>query len=339
MIGRAEGAEVGRHGQARTVAAALLLVLLLGGCGSDNGAAPPPPPDTSQVDYVASLKADQQALDRGQLLYTDLGTVDAGGDYDFEISVTDLGKGPQLVHPAPVPQGWVAPPQDVPTGGDVGMHLTCDGASCTPYDDARKPVVAQHQPVNWSFGVHLDSPGRAHIHIDAMVYRAGSDQVLSSASPIDVEISVRPTWSYTLRQTLHWVFTSATGLGLFSGGAVLTAVGGWLRRVRTARSRPDVDRVLAAIPREQHRDVALFGLLRLTNRSIREVVAIRHQDVLMNGRYMSVTFPRLSDSGRGQRIRGGGVRPLERLRPAARRVRPAGGWRPRRRPRPSRGSR
>ncbi|TQF03172.1 hypothetical protein E6W39_14120 [Kitasatospora acidiphila] len=302
---------MGRYDQARTAGAALLLVLLLGGCGGDN-TGNSPPPDTSQVDYVANLRADQHALDRGQLLYTNLGSVDVGTDHTFEITVTDLGKGPQLAHPDPVPQGWVAPPQDVPTGGDVGIRLTCDGVSCASYDDMRKPVVVPGRAVTWSFGLHLGSPGQAHIHIDAVVYRTSSDQVLSSAAPIDVEVSVRRTWAYTLGQAVHWIFTSATGLGLFSGGAVLTAIGGWLRRVRAARRRPDVDRVLAAIPAADARDRALFGLLRLTNRPIREVVAIRRSDVFMHGSAMAVTFPTLSESIYQHRVTG------RRLRQAVR---------------------
>ncbi|AUG76339.1 hypothetical protein CFP65_1441 [Kitasatospora sp. MMS16-BH015] len=199
-----------------------------------------------QLDYVLRVRQDQQALDRGLLVHTAVGGLDVGDEAEFSIKIFDLGKttdGPPPAAPA-LPAGVVAAPDNVPTGGDLGVSLVCEHISCTGYDAERKPVVGKGAAGTWTFGLTAGEPGQAHLHIIAEVYRGDSDQVLVGAEPVDLDIEIRRTWSYTAKSAVHWLVETAPGLGLCSGGA-LAGVGGALWRGLRRRRRPVAEPVEA----------------------------------------------------------------------------------------------
>ncbi|MER5636107.1 hypothetical protein ABT095_04050 [Kitasatospora sp. NPDC002227] len=201
------------------------------------GGAVPLPPSGAQSDYVLSVRQDQQSLDRGVLVHTAIGGLDVGDEAEFSVKVFDLGKGtdaPAGVAPA-LPPGVVAAPDNVPTGGDLGVTLICEHIACTPYDAERKPVVGKGASATWTFGLTAHEPGTARLHIVAEVYRGDTDQVLVGAEPVDLDVDIRRTWSYTARQAGHWLVATAPGLGLCSGGALAGVAGALWRRLRARR--------------------------------------------------------------------------------------------------------
>ncbi|WP_441246883.1 hypothetical protein [Kitasatospora sp. McL0602] len=247
----------------------------------------------TQVDYALRVRQDQQALDRGLLVHTVVDALDVGDDAEFSVKVFDLGRAAETSGPVvPVlPPGVVAAPDNVPTGGDLSVTLECEHIICSAYDSARKPVVGKGSTGVWTFGLTAHETGQAHLHIVTQVYRGSSDEVLVGAVPVDVDISVRRTWSYTASRAAGWLLGTGPGIGLFSGGVAAGTAGTAWRWVRGRRRRTDVERVLAAIPRAEQGDRLLFGLLHETGRPVREVLAVQGADVRLGRGPVAVGFP------------------------------------------------
>lgn len=270
----------------RRLAAALIgltIATMTAGCGEDdrgNGNGTTPGPTVNLAQYAQGVQQAQQELDLGALSYTAMKTLSPNAEVEFEVAVTDMGK--RSTRPTTPPGGTVGAPGDVPTGSDLTVTLDCSQPlTCKPQDSSRKTIVGQGNAGVWSFSVHADQVGDAHLHLAVETYLGDSDTVLSTV-PVDLDVTVRRTLPYTLSQGLHWLFSTLPGLGLFSGGALATAAGG-LRRWLHLRQRSDADRVLAAIPRRAIRDQLLFRLIHDTGRPVREVVALRPADVRLSG--------------------------------------------------------
>lgn len=258
----------------------LTIATLTAGCGSDNGDGPAPGPTVNLAQCAQGVQQSQQALDRGALSYTDLTTLNPDAQVEFEVTVTDLGKLP--TDPATPSGGTVGTPGNVPTGSDLTVTLDCaQPLTCKPQDSSRKTIVGQGNAGIWSFSVHADQVGDAHLHIAVETYLGNSDTVLSTV-PIDLDVTVRRTWQYTLSQALHWLFSTLPASACSPEVPSPRRPGG-ARRWLHLRQRSDVDRVLAAIPRRAIRDQLLFRLIRDTGRPTREVVALRLADVRLSG--------------------------------------------------------
>lgn len=268
-------------------------------CGSHDGS----PNGAAQETYALTIQQDQRSLDKGLLEYTDLGTLHPGADVDFDVIVKDLGKNPPwLAHPAgygppTAPPGYVASPENVPTGGDLAVSVSCGHIRCQELSAARQSISGKGQQATWGFTVTADQVGAAHIRVTAAMYRTDSGDVLVEAAPIDITVRVERTWSYTASQVFHWLFGTAPGLGTFSGGAVATALGGFGGRLWKRIRRSPVERVLSGIPRSERADILLFHLAHSAKIPVRQAVRIQVNDVRFDRRRV---FVEVSTASRGR---------------------------------------
>jgi hypothetical protein len=194
----------------------------------------PAPPAQQQL-YTATLLKDYESLDRGVLSYSPIGSLKTAATAQFEVTVTDTGKGPQLARLADF-NGMTVYQQDVPTGGIVGVQIvTCGNLTCASLSDPRQPVLVKGQQANWFWSITAGTPGPALITLRADTYDQGSTQTLKTEI-INVKVNVIPTPAFNNQQThkkIAGAAKSVTGdietIGSVAGSIV--AVGGivgWL---------------------------------------------------------------------------------------------------------------
>lgn len=246
------------YGSRRRPVAALassLFILVAAGCsgygsggGSTASPAPVPPRNgaaaPSQQDlYRAVLLKDLQSLDRGVLTYSQTGNPKTGTTIQFEVTVTDVGRGPQLSR-VTESRGMNVYQQDVPTGGIVGVQIIkCANLTCSSESSVRQPVLYQGQTATWWWSITAGTPGPAMITLRADTYDRGSAQSLSEEI-LTVTPEIVPTPAFN-RQQSHKKLASATNsvigdiekIGSVAGavvavGGVVGGVVAWIRKRR-----------------------------------------------------------------------------------------------------------
>lgn len=234
------------HSWRRRVAAAvtgILLSMLAAGCSSSSSSsgigvqtsnptssASPGGTISSQQLFTTRLADDRKALDRGVLSYSPLGRPKTGATVQFEVSVTDTGKGPQLVRLTSF-SGMTVDQQDVPTGGVVGVQIvTCEDLTCDSMSDLRQPVLAKGQQASWLWNITAGTPGPAVIMLRADTYDENSGLTLSTEY-VTIKANVVATSAYTAQQhhkKVLGIATSVTGaiVTIGSVAGAIVAVGG-----------------------------------------------------------------------------------------------------------------
>ena len=216
----------------------LSFTLLASGCGAEGGA--PTGTGSGQRQFKIDLLADDAALDRGVLSYQVPVTLVTGSSATLSVEVIDAGQGNGGTTPPPVPAGWVTAPQDVPTGGIVGVAATCQGLTCDAEAPERQPVLAFDQTGSWQWAVSAQSPGTATIRLIAITYDQNTDIALHVTQPIEITVKVTGSLGYWASEVGHWV---AGVLGSVGFAAILAAVQwAWRRRKkRKANARTGAD--------------------------------------------------------------------------------------------------
>jgi len=207
----------------------LAFAALGAGCSSSGG--PPPGPESGQELFKVNLIADISALDSGVLGYQAPATMQTGAEATLLVEVTDIGNGAPGT--APLPTGFVYARQDVPTGGIVGVHASCQDVTCDPNTPERQPVLTPGTTGDWSWTLSAQRPGTTHVVLVATTYDQNTDIPLHVTQPIDIAITVTATPGYWVSEAGSW--TKAV-LGFIGFGAIATAVQ-WLWRHRRKRKK------------------------------------------------------------------------------------------------------
>jgi hypothetical protein len=162
-----------------------------------------------------------------------------GDTGQFEVTVTDVGRGPQLVQLTAF-NGMSVFQQDVPTGGIVGVRIvSCVNLTCSSESDQTQPVLSRGQRAQWWWNVTAGAPGPALITLRADTYDQGSALSLSEEI-VHVTISVTATPAYNQQQHHRKMAATARSLvgDIATIGSVASAVGavgaivGWLVMMR-----------------------------------------------------------------------------------------------------------
>ena len=207
----------------------LSFTLLVSGCGAEGGA--PTGTGSGQRQFKIDLLADDAALDRGVLSYQVPVTLVTGSSATLSVEVIDAGQGNGGTTPPPVPSGWVTAPQDVPTGGIVGVAATCQGLTCDAEAPERQPVLTFDQTGSWQWAVSAQSPGTATIRLIAITYDQDTDIPLHVTQPIEITVKVTASLGYWATEVGHWV----AGVLGFVGFAAILAAAQWAWRRRAKR--------------------------------------------------------------------------------------------------------
>jgi hypothetical protein len=161
-----------------------------------------------------------------------------GAEADLTVQVTDLGRRAETAA-LPSYHGWVVYPDDVPTGGILGVRATCSDLACAAQSTTRQSVLAPGETVGWSWQLSAQAPGTAHIWLVATTYDQNSNISLHETNPIEITVVVTATPGYWATKIGDWT----KGLiGLVGFGALVTAAG-WiwrrLRKKKQAAANPD----------------------------------------------------------------------------------------------------
>jgi len=210
----------------------LLFAAVGAGCSSLSGS---PAPQPAQELFKVHLIADVKALDSGVLGYQVPATSQTGAKATLDVEVTDIGKGAPGT--APLPTGFVYARQDVPTGGIVGVHASCQDVTCDPNTPERQPVLTPGDTSDWSWALSMQSPGTAHVILVATTYDQNTDIALHVTQPIDIAITVNATPGYWASEIGNW---SKAVLGFIGFGAI-AAVVQWLWRHRKRQKNTPAD--------------------------------------------------------------------------------------------------
>ena len=210
------------------------------------GGGPPPVPQTLLQER---LSKDEQALDKGVLTYPALPTLKTGLPTNLTVTVMDAGKSPQgsktITRIASL-FGTVVYPRDVPTGGIVGLRLTCTAnLYCQALSSVKQAVVGVGASQTWSWNLTPLGSEPMSATITASTYDGTTDTVLNEEIiPISLKVEKGPWWA-AINDWWHAVTSFATttaGLITTVGGAVAVMAGGieWVRRKRSksASNRP-----------------------------------------------------------------------------------------------------
>jgi hypothetical protein len=190
-----------------------------------------------QAAFVQRLKDDQKALDRGVLAYSRIRALDVGAHTVFRVTITDIGKRPQLTI-FPVEQaGYVIDAEDVPTGGIMSVKAACENLNCETESPTRQAVLSAPDSGNWAWQLSAQDPGDARVLLAVTTYERNSNIAISDPSPIEITIPVRPNFSYRLKTLagvaaglLKWI-----GPGLAFAGAA--AAWRWRRKRPSSGAR------------------------------------------------------------------------------------------------------
>jgi hypothetical protein len=217
----------------------LSFALLVSGCGAqgEGSGGPPPGPASSQQEFKITLLADDAALDRGVLTYQAPVTFVTGSSATLNVDVIDAGAKNGGNTPPPVPAGWITAPQDVPTGGIVGVTASCQGLTCDAETPERQPVLVFDQDGSWQWALSAQSPGTASIRLIATTYDQNTNIALHVTQPIEITVKVTASLGYWASEVGHWM----AGLLSFVGFAAILTAAQWAwrrRKKRKAKAKP-----------------------------------------------------------------------------------------------------
>jgi hypothetical protein len=202
---------------------------------------------SEQVIYKTKLLKDIQSLDRGVLSYSPIESLKTAATIQFEVSVTDIGRGPQQVRLTAY-DGMTVYQQDVPTGGIVGVQIVaCEDLTYASESDLRQPVLSKGQRAHWFWSIIAGTPGPAMITLRADTYDQNSTLSLESEI-IYIKVTVVPTAAFNYQQSHRRIANAAKSLvgdieTIGSMAAAVVAVGGiagWIavkRRKSNAKDR------------------------------------------------------------------------------------------------------
>jgi hypothetical protein len=202
---------------------------------------PPSPQDLLQQ----HLTQDERALDKGALTYPALPILKPDQLITLTVTVTDLGKHPggsMTAQAYSQVSGLIVYPGDVPTGGIVGLHLTCTNVHCQALSNTRQAIVGLGTSRSWSWDLTPLQPGPASVVITAATYDGITSTVLDQEIiPVSLKVEKGPWWT-ALDGWWHAMTNFATttaGLITTIGGAVAVIAGGaeWVRRTRTGKAQ------------------------------------------------------------------------------------------------------
>jgi hypothetical protein len=135
-------------------------------------------------------------------------------------------------------------PRDVPTGGIVGLRLTCSASVyCQALSSPRQAVIG-FSSQTWDWNLTPLEAGPQFVTMTATTYD-GTSSIVVDEEVIPVSLTVeRGPWWAAADDWLHAVasFTATTaGLITTVGGAVVVIAGGagWLRRKRGGKDQPE----------------------------------------------------------------------------------------------------
>lgn len=198
--------------------AATAIGLITSACGSSS--APPPPPVVvpatnpgalpptnpgsssasptpiaGQQLHSAKMADDYRALDRGILTYSPLKTLHTGVLVELNVTVIDIGRGPQLTSAPTMYHGEAVDPYDIPTSAEVVVQLICTSdLICQGQPQSSQFVSVQHEG-HWIWRLIAPNPGTALIGIMAVTYEKGSHTFLHATPLWTIPLNVQATAS------------------------------------------------------------------------------------------------------------------------------------------------
>lgn len=218
--------------------AALLVIVGLGlalsACGGAPGSNGQGLPPLSQRLFRVRLLADDKALDRGMLKYQAPRSLATGAEADLTVQVTDLGRHAQG-SARPSYRGWAVYPDDVPTGGILGVRATCSDLACAAQSATRQPVLVPGESAGWFWQLSAQAPGTAHIWLVVTTYDQNSNISLHETAPIELTVQVTATPGYWATKIGNWMKAL---IGIVGFGALVTAAGWIWRRLRKKKQPP-----------------------------------------------------------------------------------------------------
>lgn len=218
---------------------------------------PPPtttPAPSEQDIYVAKLLKDHQSLDRGALAYSQVSGLNTAQSIQFEVVVTDVGRGRQQIQVTKF-NGMSVDQQNVPTGGIVGVQIaSCENLTCQSESTIRQPVLQRGDEARWYWKITAGTPGPAKITLRADTYDQDSNQSLSEEI-VEIKTKVLPTAAFNQNQNHKKITSAAKNVvtDIETAGSVATAilaiggVAGWLAHKRRKASH-DPDETVKAPP-------------------------------------------------------------------------------------------
>lgn len=256
-----------------STAAALVVVYLLFSVLSFSG---PPQPhaiiEPSPQDLVQQrLAQDEKSLDKGVLTYPALPILQTDRPVTLTVTVTvtvtDLGKHPIGFLGAgqySEQTGIMVYPGNVPTGGIVGLSLSCSGdVYCQALSSTRQTIVGLGTSQSWSWNLTPLQGGRTSVTIRVDTYDGFSSTVLNEEIiNVGLQVGEGPWWAVISDWWNAIVSFATTSAGLITtvGGAVTVMAGGaaWLkrRRGRKVKSQPEKDAPQDTAEQDSPPDVA-----------------------------------------------------------------------------------
>ncbi len=183
--------------------AAIFIGILITACSSSSSAtsSSAAAPATGQQHFVAKLESDDHTLDRGILTYTVLNTLYTSQQVDFNVSVFDVGKGPQLTSVPTIYEGERVDPQDVPTNGIVGVQITvCSNLTCQSQGAPTRQLVVLKENGLWEWTLITQNPGPAQITLQATTYDQNTNIPLHNTKLV-LKLNVQATPAYKHQQS------------------------------------------------------------------------------------------------------------------------------------------
>jgi len=195
------------------------------------------------------LQQDVQSLDRGLLAYSPISKLKTGASTEFDVVVTDIGRGPQLYVITRV-HGLVVYQQDVPTGGIVGVQaVESQNLTFIPESSSRQPVLYRGDSATWVWQITAGTPGPAEIILRADTYDQGSQQTLREEI-IPITGMIVPTPALNHRQShpkipspaksrVNLIVTVAIAAAIVAGGIISWLI---MKRRQRKHKMPGVGR-------------------------------------------------------------------------------------------------
>ncbi|MGA2830760.1 MAG: hypothetical protein ABSF03_32130, partial [Streptosporangiaceae bacterium] len=168
--------------------------------------------ESRQQLWAAALQNDKLSLDRGALTYTPIRKLKADASSNFQVVVTDLGKGAgyQVVDTA---NGMTVFQQDIPTGGNVGIRVVnSSDVTCEAESSTVQPILAKGETATWWWRITAGMPGPAAVTLEVNTYDQDSEQILSEEH-VHATGTVQPTTA-SKRQQTNEVIGSVTHSGV-----------------------------------------------------------------------------------------------------------------------------
>src|ERR1700744_1705448 len=194
-----------------------------------------PSPQPGQDFYAARLRQDEQSLDPGRLTYSPIGTIKTTATIQFEVVVTDVGRGLQRAS-LTKSNGMALYQQDVPTKGVIEAQIVDnDNLTWRQESSSRQLVLGPGDSATWVWEVTAGAPGPAKLILRLDTYDRGSGQTLHEEM-LRVDGEVVPSAAYKNQKRLKEigsVVKSAVG-DIVAAGSVATAilavggVAGWI---------------------------------------------------------------------------------------------------------------